>query len=116
MRISDWSSDVCSSDLREDVTGTDDIVRPFASVDCDRNRARAISGRDTRGHALAGLDRGGEGGLHAGAIVAAHRLELQSLDPRTVEREADQPASMRRTEVDCRGCGHLYRKDMKSVG
>src|SRR3546814_5352516 len=43
MRISDWSSDVCSSDLRAfrrcvEIRGDDDLGRPVRARPCDRPR------------------------------------------------------------------------------
>src|SRR3546814_14021280 len=52
MRISDWSSDVCSSDLNLEAAIGDDLVGDIGTVDCaklgsalnDRNQAPAIAG------------------------------------------------------------------------
>src|SRR3546814_14244949 len=74
MRISDWSSDVCSSDLLAHLAG--DVVlggvppqsqpRPCGG----RARAHAAAAPAQRGH-----HRAGYAGDHAGAVAARHRSE-----------------------------------------
>src|SRR3546814_4958706 len=98
MRISDWSSDVCSSDLRADVAEDD-----FAIVDPDREPYGGLAGRDAfpvpfvhgaqhrppGGERVGGVARPGlrrpEGGHHAVAEKLVERflvLEYPRLEPR----------------------------------
>ena len=81
-----FTTSIEARDQREHVTGADDVVRPLGRVDRDRNRPRPVGRADAGGHALARLDRGGEGGFHPAAVGAAHRLQPERLDP--LEREA----------------------------
>src|SRR3546814_11437695 len=46
MRISDWSSDVCSSDLQQ--AGEDDAERMQAAEEGDDDGGEAVAGRDRR--------------------------------------------------------------------
>src|SRR3546814_8276332 len=91
MRISDWSSDVCSSDLAE----ADEAGPLFAfqgeadphAADRDRRRRRGA------GHAVAGLDLTRRITRRAGLVVA--RLELDG--PRLTDRQdqiADRVANV----------------------
>ena len=56
-------------DQRKDVAGGDDVVARLGRIDRDRNRPRAVGRADPGGHALARLDRNGEGGFVAGAVA-----------------------------------------------
>src|SRR3546814_4508419 len=63
MRISDWSSDVCSSDLRSDCRALG-VVEPAFGADQDRRRAGARTHRLQRGLAagFVGEEQGAVGG------------------------------------------------------
>src|SRR3546814_17357900 len=94
MRISDWSSDVCSSDLNLEAAIGDDLVGDIGTVDCaklgsalnDRNQAQAIAGdvgeaaRNHRGFAEPGelveqeQDRDIDRALRKAAGVEIHEL------------------------------------------
>src|SRR3546814_7503290 len=69
MRISDWSSDVCSSDLA------------VAEGDCvevvpDPQQVRRVAGTDEGGHARVGVLGGAGDAVHAG-LVDLDRAEQQ---------------------------------------
>jgi len=96
---------------REYVAGRHYILRSLAGIDRYRNGARAISRRDSCGYAFFRLDRDRESGLHAFLVVAAHRFKPELLHALASERQADQPAPMRRHEVYRIGRGHLCRDD-----
>ena len=96
---------------REDVSGRDEIIRALGRIDRDRDGARAVSRRNTGGHAFLRLDRDREGGLHRFLVVAAHGREAEVIDAVLGEREADQPAPMSGHEVDRLRGGHLRGDD-----
>src|SRR3546814_19003005 len=90
MRISDWSSDVCSSDLRgaaRDRAAGADAARPAGR--CARRLGRAASGRaarfaarggDRRGHAdrkrvVSGKSVSGRGDLGGSRIIKKKKLQ-----------------------------------------
>ena len=98
-------------DQREDVAGGDDMLLALRRVDRDRDGARAVARRDAGGDAVARLDRDGEGGLVAGAVVAAHQVEPELLDALLGEREADQPLAVGCHEVDRARRRHLRGDD-----
>src|SRR3546814_13847809 len=53
MRISDWSSDVCSSDLLAVVVGADEEVDVRRTLAVAAKRGQQLLGRAARGHAVA---------------------------------------------------------------
>ena len=73
-------------------------------------RARSAA-LNAGGDAVARLDRDGEGGFHAGAVDARHRLQPERVDALLGEREADQPAAVAGHEVDRVGGRHLRGDD-----
>ena len=91
--------------------GRDDVLRPARRVDRHRDGARAVGGRDAGGDALARLDRDGEGGLVARAVVLRHQRQAELLDPLAGQRQADQAARVLGHEVDRFGRGALRRDD-----
>ena len=100
---------------REDMAGGDDIVLAAGAVDRHRHGARAVGGADPGGHALARLDRGGEGGFIGTAVVGAHHVEAQLLDPVAGHRQTDQAAAIFGHEVDRVGGRHLRRDDQVAL-
>ena len=96
---------------REDMAGADDVVGALGRVDGDGNGARTIRGGDAGGHSFLSLDRYGEGGFLAGAVLARHQRQGQLLDPFPRQGQANQAAAVARHEGDrLRRC-HLRRND-----
>src|SRR3546814_16857464 len=65
MRISDWSSDVCSSDLAGDEFGNEEMivgVEPFGHL-----HRRRVGGMGAAGMGMAGLRAAGHGEIEVGA-------------------------------------------------
>ena len=85
----------------------DEVGRAFAPVDRDRHRSRSVGCGYAGGDTFARLDRDGEGGFVSAAVVAAHQLEPEIIGALLGQREADQPAAVRRHEVDRVGRCHL---------
>ena len=77
--------------------------------------AGAVGGGNAGGDALARLDRDGEGGFVAGAVVPAHQVEAELLDALAGQRQADQAAAVRGHEVDRIGRRHLRRNDQVAL-
>ena len=76
-------------------------------MDRDPNRARAVVRRDAGRHAFARLDRDGERGAERRLVVLGHLVQAERVAVLAGEAEADQPARMRRHEVDRVGCREL---------
>ena len=72
--------------------------------------ARSCGG-NAGGDAFARLDRDGEGGLVARAVVAAHQRQAELLDAVAGQRQADQAARVAGHEVDRVGRGELRGDD-----
>ena len=85
---------------REDVARLDEVVRRRARVDRDLDRPRAVVRRDSRGDALARLDRDGERRAERRLVVIRHRAKLELVAALGREAEADEPASVGRHEGD----------------
>jgi hypothetical protein len=85
---------------RKDVARSHQVLRPARRVDRHLNGARPVGGRNAGGHALARLDRNGEGRLVPGPVVARHQRQAELLDPLAGKRQADQAARMLGHEVD----------------
>src|SRR6185436_8197127 len=66
----------------------------------DLDRQRAVMGGDAGGDALGSLDRDGEVGAVAGAVLLDHRPQPEALGVRLGDRHADQAAAVRGEEVD----------------
>ena len=96
---------------REDVAGRGDVLRPRARVDGDGDGAGAVVGGDAGGHALARLDRDGEGGLVARGVGLRHQRQAERVEPLAGQREADQAAAVGGHEVDRVGRRHLGGDD-----
>ena len=96
---------------REHMPGRRDILRALARVDGHRHRAGAVMGGNAGGHALARLDRHGEGGLVARRVMRGHQRQAERVDPLAGHRQADQAAPMRGHEIDRVGRGHLRGDD-----
>ena len=73
-------------------------------------RARSAA-RNAGGNALARLDRDGEGGFVAAAVVARHRLQPELVGALLGQRQADQSAAVARHEIDRVGSRHLRGDD-----
>ena len=98
-------------DQREDMPGRNQRVRPVRRIDRDRDGPRPVGGADPGRNAFLRLDRDGEGGFVAAAVVVGHRLQAERVGPILGQREADQPAPVARHEVDRVGRRHLRRDD-----
>src|SRR3546814_8799284 len=76
MRISDWSSDVCSSDLRD--SGDGDAALFPREIDADLGQRERVAERDEIGGAFCGHDPGdarGREDVALGRVAAAARSE-----------------------------------------
>ena len=100
---------------REDMARGDNIVLAAGAIDRHRYGARAVGGADPGGDAVARLDRGGKGGFIGTAVVGAHHVEAQFLDPVAGHRQADQSAAIFGHEVDRVGRRHLRRNDQVAL-
>src|SRR3546814_10873090 len=74
MRISDWSSDVCSSDLQ---TGTLNMNQPIHAL--DRDGKIVETGRATKIMAFRGLDRVPVESAKAGDIISLAGLTVATV-------------------------------------
>src|SRR3546814_18106424 len=75
MRISDWSSDVCSSDLRHLERHADRRLAALDQIEVDPERPWIEIGRDQIGIAVDGYRQPplkGQGGRQRGAFVIVH--------------------------------------------
>jgi len=90
---------------REDVPGRDDVVRAGVGGDGGADRRRAVDGRDAATDAEPGVDRDRERGAERRPVLRHHHREPELVAAALREREADQPAAVRRHEVDLLG-GH----------
>src|SRR3546814_6125296 len=73
MRISDWSSDVCSSDLAAE-PGREILVRLAQRL----QQLRVVGGRAVRGPALGLVERGGKlVDVSAGAVLTQLQVRLR---------------------------------------
>ena len=77
-------------------------------VDRHLDRARAIVRGDSRRHALARLDRDRERRLERRFVLRRHQLQAQLLAALGRQRQADQPATLLRHEVD-----RLRRRELR---
>ena len=85
----------------------DDVRLALRPVDRDADSARPVGCGNAGGDAFAGLNRDSEGGLVAGAVVAAHQFQAELFDAFAGKRQADQSAAVGSHEVDrVRSC-HL---------
>ena len=78
------------------MTGAGEIGRATLRVDRYLNGARPIGCRDTGGNADGSLDRDGEVGTEARAILLNHKREVEPVGDGLIEGEADQPPSLSR--------------------
>ena len=92
---------------REHVPRLDQITRCRVGVDRDLNRLGAISGGDARGDALGRLDRDRERRLERRFVLGSHQVQVKLVAALRSEREADQPATVGRHEVDRLGSHEL---------
>src|SRR3546814_6278984 len=80
MRISDWSSDVCSSDLELDQIGVDhnDVADGHAAVaHADHRQAHHADQADGDDDALADVEQGQRGlAFHRGIFITLHRFVI----------------------------------------
>ncbi len=96
---------------REHMTRRRDVVARRLGVDGNRDRVRAIGGRDAGRDPFPRLDRDGESGLVARAVLLAHEAEAELFDARPAECEADQAACVTGHEVDRIRGRELRRND-----
>ena len=89
----------------------DEVTGAALRVDRDLDRARAVGGRDAGRHALACLDRDGEGGAERRLVALGHRAQAQLVRALLGQRQADQPARVGGHEVDRLGCRELSGDD-----
>jgi hypothetical protein len=94
-------------DEGEHMAWGDDLLAPTFGIDRDRNGVGAVVRGDAGRDPLGRLDRDGEGGLVAGAVVPAHEGEAKLLDALAGQGEADQAAGVAGHEVDRVGGGEL---------
>ena len=85
---------------REDVARLDEVAVRRVGMDRDLDRVAAVGGRDPGRDALARLDRDGERGAERRLVVVGHRAQAELVGALLGEAEADQPARVRRHEVD----------------
>jgi hypothetical protein len=96
---------------RKDVTGRDDCIGAAGRVDRDRDGPRPIAGGNAGGDPVPRLDRHGEGGLVAGAVVMAHHGEAKLVGTLAGDGKADQAAAVHRHEIDRVRGRHLRGDD-----
>src|SRR3546814_14974365 len=110
MRISDWSSDVCSSDLEDPITETVDLIRPHLPALAVRDQCVALE----RGLDL-GRQRLGIGGrcpvaarlaMHPGDLAQHRYREQDRRDPErittTIIRRSDERRVGKEGGTTCR--------------
>ena len=73
---------------------------PEDGIDRDLNRVRPVMGGDTGRHALACLDRDRERGTERRLVHVRHLTQTELVAALGCQAEADQPAAVRRHEVD----------------
>src|SRR5439155_1727156 len=83
-----------SRDKREHVARLDDVLGLGVGRRGDLDGQRAVLRRDAGGDTLGGLDRGGEVGAVARAVLLDHRPQAQALRMRLGDRHADQAAAV----------------------
>jgi hypothetical protein len=93
----------------EDVARLHDVARAHAGVGGHLDRPCAVARRDAGLDALSRLDRDGERRLVGRLVVRDHEPEPQLVAALGRERQADQPAPVRRHEVDRLGRDELGR-------
>ena len=98
-------------DQWKDVAGRDNIISALAGINRHRNCPRTIRRRNARRHAFARFDRRGERSLMPCSVRAAHQLETELVNARLRHGQTDQPAPVRRHEIDRVGRRHLRRDD-----
>jgi hypothetical protein len=94
---------------RKDVARLDQVVRTLARVDRDLDRSRAVVCGDTGGDTLARLNRDRESSAERSLVVVGHLAEVELVAALFRQAEADQPARVRRHEIDRLGGGELRR-------
>src|SRR3546814_18980646 len=126
MRISDWSSDVCSSDLEDQSVVEDRAVEPVGDYEFESERSAAVIGAllpfvapgeavhpPLRGLADRGRARGGlksvEGSLHP--VVIAQRYTTSDQVSNSI---GGRPPKARRAQADVNGFDEP-RRDRQSV-
>ncbi len=85
---------------REHVARLHEVVRRRIGMDRDLDRVAAVGGRDAGRHAFARLDADRERGAERRLVVVGHRAQRELVGALLGEAEADQPARVRRHEVD----------------
>ena len=78
-------------------------------MDRDLDRVAAVGGGDAGGDALARFDADGERGAERRLVVLGHRAQAEMVGALLGQAEADQPARVRRHEVDRVGRRELRR-------
>jgi hypothetical protein len=87
------------------------ILGALGRIDRRRDGPCPVGRRDAGRHALARLDRYGEGGPQARGVLLRHQRQLQLLDALLGEREANEAARVLRHEIDDLWGRHLRRDD-----
>src|SRR3546814_7941310 len=102
LRISDWSSDVCSSDLEQDVAATTRHLSDFADTACDRALAAAFAGR-VPGEAARGI------AVVALGKLGSHELNYSSdIDPILIFDPDTLPRQIGAASLTDRWARYLY--------
>ena len=96
---------------REDVSGLHEIERLRAGFGQDADRLCAIVGADAGGDAASSIDRDGEVGAVAFAILQDHPLEAELLRTLIRDRRTDQAAAVGRHEIHGLGGDFLRGHD-----
>src|SRR3546814_1439705 len=122
LRISDWSSDVCSSDLEQDVAATTRHLSDFADTACDRALAAAFAGRvpgeAARGIAVVALGKLGSHELNYSSDIDPILIFDHDTLPRRARDDAgDAPVRIARRMVEILSArtadGHVRRVDVR---
>ncbi len=100
---------------RKDVPRLHQIARRRLEIGERADGLRAILRADARRHAFRRIDRDGEIGAIALAILHDHARQPEPLRALLGDRHADEPAPMRRHEVDRLGGDHLRRHDQVAL-
>ena len=85
---------------RENVTGLHQVGGHRVGRYRHLHRACAVSSGNAGGYALGRLDGDGERGAHLGAVARHHGRQLQAFAAFFGQREADQPTTETRHEID----------------
>jgi hypothetical protein len=82
------------------MAGLDEVTRALCRVDRYLDRVCPVGGGDAGRHAFARLDGDREGGLVGRLVVVRHRPQVEVVAALLCQAETDEPAPVRRHEVD----------------